>query len=470
MNRAWQASRRELLYLALAGMDACILTPMALAVSKFAAHFAPERAALACFVVMLIAFNLVRTLDALYPKGIKRHVQRDIALGVLLLWLLLALRLTLYRHYPFLNLKWVGELLSHVGDRKLWPQDVTVIAMMLLFWWRGLKLAGQSLGVDFVGYSFRVGVLTMAVAVALAAQTLNWSVTPFVFGFFFLSLVAMALARAEEVGRWREGVPFPFSVGWLLSIVAAAGAVVLVTIGLIALLTGVNIIQALALLGPVWELLRVATLLVIYALVAILFPLFQFLVGQLGNFFENANIELRPETPTENPFLNPDKYIIQPSTFGPFQPALTVLVVLAGVLLVALAFGRLWQQRNRLGEVETESAWGQREKGGGLAGRARQVLGLFTGRLGLLNRWYTAASIRRIYAQMVATAARCGYPRAASDTPFEHLPTLAEAWPGMEPQLQTITQAYVQIHYGELPETPEELQAICTAWEQLRKA
>jgi hypothetical protein len=47
------------------------------------------------------------------------------------------------------------------------------------------------------------------------------------------------------------------------------------------------------------------------------------------------------------------------------------------------------------------------------------------------------------------------------------LATLAEAWPDNETEAELITQAYNDAHYGELPESDEELQHILDAWERL---
>ena len=91
------------------------------------------------------------------------------------------------------------------------------------------------------------------------------------------------------------------------------------------------------------------------------------------------------------------------------------------------------------------------------------------GRFGILSRWLAANSIRRIYAQMVASATRRGYPRADSDTPYEYLPALNESWPGKSAHIRTITEAYVRVHYGELPESSEELDAIRSAWEEIQR-
>ncbi|MBK7177431.1 MAG: DUF4129 domain-containing protein [Chloroflexi bacterium] len=58
-------------------------------------------------------------------------------------------------------------------------------------------------------------------------------------------------------------------------------------------------------------------------------------------------------------------------------------------------------------------------------------------------------------------------PRAAAETPYEYLATLAAAWPEHTTETSLITQAYVNIRYGELPETQEELSQIQAAWKRL---
>lgn len=467
MKVAWQGARRETLYLALAGMDVCFLLPIVLALGQFAVRFPPGRAALAFGVVTLLAFNLTRLLDAL---NLKERVQRDAALLFLLLWLLAALRFTLYRYCPLLSLRWIGEMVSHVGDRALWPQDVTIIVATLIFWWRGLRLASRPLEVGPIGFHFRAGVLVMAGAVALSSQLLEWSPTPFVFSYFFLSLIAIALARAEEVGRWREGLQFPFNIGWLLSIAAAAAGVILISIGLIALLTGETMLQALALLGPVWDTALLILAIIIFIAVAILYPLVQLLVGWLAGSLEEGALELRPELPAEQLFEFERQGLSSPHLLlEPYRPLLSGLAVLGGVLVAALFFGRLWRARRQLGKAHAEPVRGERGPGAGLADRALQQLRSLVGRLGPLDRWYAAASIRRIYAQMAALTSRRGYPRASPDTPYEYLPALAEVWPGSERHTKAITEAYVKTHYGEVPESPDELRALRAALDQLRQ-
>jgi hypothetical protein len=467
-QKYWQPARRELVYLALAGMDVCVLVPAVLAASQFAIGLPRERAVPAFFVVILLAFNLVRLMEAL---DLKSHIRRDIGLVILLFWIGIALRFTLYRHYPWYSLRWVGEIVSHLGQHRAWLQDAVLVVIVLLFWWRGLALAGRPLSVETVGYYFRAGVLLMAITVTLATRLVAWSAIPFVLGYFFLGLVAIALARAEEVGRWRTGLPFPFSAGWLLSVVAAAGASILIAIGLISLFTGENLVQVLTRLGPIWEIVSYIIAGVMTLVVMLLTPLITAVANWLMQVARNAGVQMPDLTLQPGVEMEPgDGYDAPMIDLSLYEPVLRGLLIAFAILVVALAFGRLWRARSQLGTVRTEPVRGQRALGTALADRARRGFRSLVGQIGFLNRWYTAVSIRRIYAQMVATAGRRGYPRADSETPFEYLITLMGAWPDLSSQFGAITHAYVRVHYGELPETEQELEAIRAAWRRIQSA
>jgi len=465
MRVRWQAVRREVLYLAIAAMEICVLTPLVLALTQFAGRFPPERAAPVFFVQMLVAFCVVRLLDSL---GLEERVERDIGLIVLVCWVLLTLRFTLYGHVPWYSLGWLGEMVDHLGDRALWPRDVTVIITTLIFWWRGLELAKRSLDVDSVGYHFRAGVLVMAVSVTLVSILLSWHPAPLVFIYFFVGLIAVALARVEETSGSRMAIPFPFGLGWLLSIMAAAGLVIGMALGLIAILTGENVLQTLALLGPIWQVLTLVLIVLLILIFQLLYPIMAYLLARVGHEAEELELQI-PELFSPEGLFGLEQQAEGTSPLAPYHQILLALAIAGAILLVALMFGRMAKARRKLGPVETDSVRGQ-NGGLGLGSRLQEGLQALAGRLNLLNRWRTAASIRRIYAQMVATAAQRGYPRLPSETPYEHVGTLLEAWPQMETPIRLITEAYVQTHYGEVPETEAELEAIRSAWLKLRAA
>ena len=103
---------------------------------------------------------------------------------------------------------------------------------------------------------------------------------------------------------------------------------------------------------------------------------------------------------------------------------------------------------------------GRRRLGGAAAALSRSLVG----------RFLAAMTIRRIYAHMGALAAERGYPRVPYETPYEYLPTLERSFPSNREDVTRITEAYVAVHYGEVPERPEDLAAVQTAWERIREA
>jgi hypothetical protein len=89
-------------------------------------------------------------------------------------------------------------------------------------------------------------------------------------------------------------------------------------------------------------------------------------------------------------------------------------------------------------------------------------------RFGLGSRLLSAISIQRIYANLVRLATRAGYPRIKAQTPYEYLAVLNEAWPESAADVALITDAYVSAHYGQVPDSREELQRIRESWERVR--
>ena len=89
-------------------------------------------------------------------------------------------------------------------------------------------------------------------------------------------------------------------------------------------------------------------------------------------------------------------------------------------------------------------------------------------RFGPGTRFLAAVSIRPIYGNMVQMATEAGYPRDKTQTPYEYLVTLHQAFPASVEELTIITEAYVNAHYGEVPDSHEELQRIRDCWERAR--
>jgi hypothetical protein len=57
--------------------------------------------------------------------------------------------------------------------------------------------------------------------------------------------------------------------------------------------------------------------------------------------------------------------------------------------------------------------------------------------------------------------------REPAQTPTEFLEPLTDRWPTLAAQFNSITEAYINVHYGELPEVQETAAQVQQAWESV---
>jgi hypothetical protein len=67
-------------------------------------------------------------------------------------------------------------------------------------------------------------------------------------------------------------------------------------------------------------------------------------------------------------------------------------------------------------------------------------------------------------------AEELGCSRQEAQTPLEFLPVLERSLPGVADELAHITNAYVKVRYGQLPEDNQELVSIEGAWNKVGEA
>jgi hypothetical protein len=79
-------------------------------------------------------------------------------------------------------------------------------------------------------------------------------------------------------------------------------------------------------------------------------------------------------------------------------------------------------------------------------------------------RLRAAARIRQVYADLMELCKELGSPRNEAQTPLEYLPELRLCFPTLEDRASLITQAYLKVRYGELPETRQEVLDVEEAW------
>ncbi len=78
-------------------------------------------------------------------------------------------------------------------------------------------------------------------------------------------------------------------------------------------------------------------------------------------------------------------------------------------------------------------------------------------------------TIRELYRVLLQQAKRAGYPRNRNETPSEYCTRLSQNFPFAEPQLSTITNAYIATRYGQYMPNEAEIVRVRDAWGELVK-
>ncbi len=467
--------RREALYVTLVGAEMCWFTPWVLVIARRTEALSPYVTALTLGVLVLAVIYFSRLLDFLQLDLL---YQRVILVVAVLITTPLVIRSLLYPSYGWLDLGWLGKAARALLSFYSLPPEVGVSAIVLFLWWRGIGIGQRSLTFRGVAFSFRLGVLWLVVSTSLLSVSTSYNPTLFILPFFFFSLMAVALARVEEVNQARGGVGAPFNLAWL-TILLGSITTVLVAAWLMAHVYSLEgFSQIFRWLRPVASpLLNVAEY-VLTLLFKLLSPLLQWFFELFEKVFGNLPQTVQELEPLES--VSPGE-IQSAEPTGPPRLLMEALrytclgAVGVGILTVlALVLRRRLEGRRRGDEIR-ESLWSSADLASGMLGslrsgwdRLRDVAGL-VGRFGPGMRFYAAVSIRKIYANMTRLAEREGFPRQPAQTPYEYLPTLGLAFPDCRVEATAITEAYVKVHYGEAPESVGELQRIRDHWQRIRE-
>ncbi len=461
------ASRRELIYVALAAAEVSWVTPIFAALSQATLQHRPLLLWLGMLVLLLGFFYLYR---ALALTNLSLPLQQGLLLLALLLSIFLVARYHIYGGLTLHGTEWLDYIWKRLTSVTVFLPEMLAILALIYLWARGMHLARRSISVDSVGFSFRAGIIILIWSGVAITFLTRRELTQFVIPYFFFALIAIALARIEEISQLPGGSRANLSGYWVGWSAVAVALLIAVGMAVAVFFYGGSLEQILSRLSPVFNLL----LIVVYTVVLWLLRAIWWLVsllpinwGALKGVFDGLALQLG------NALDELTKASGEPSPAAEraFHLSANVGVI---VVLIALVLLFTWYRQRRaraLGIGETrESLLSAGALGRSLADllqAGRQRLGDMAGRV-LGIQFLSAISIRRIYANMVRLAAEQGYPRASAQTPYEYLVTLGQALPGSEADTTLITNAYVSAHYGKLPDTIEELRQIRDAWDRVR--
>lgn len=469
MRAQW---RRELLYLSLALMENCwFYAWLTFLLGGGLSRHLPFAAPLS---LLLLAMYLTRVLHA---RETPLLAQRGLTLLLAVLSSLLLLGLYVYGDHRISDLSWLGVFGWEASNimQRISP-GVVLFCAGLYLWVRGIGLAQRNLGVESVGFSFRLGIIAFMWLFLIQIFVPAGNTAHLTFAYFFLGLIAVGLARIESVSQSHLGIRSPFNASWLgilagsnlamsgLSI-AAAALFSLRNIG--ALLSALQPVIALLgkLASPLWLALAWVLELLINVLIRILSGLFRE-QGEESTALTRLAEELQ-QFQQSQPVQGALRIILQILKWG-----ILGLALLGGLAIVAFSISRA-RRALREERPEQQAIWESHrpteDAQDTAQSRWQRLRDELQARLARLRgEDYSLASIRQVYASLVRLATACGFPRREAQTPYEYTSTLHLAFAGCEEEIQLITEAYVRVHYGERSFPAPYVQRVRDAWLAVR--
>ncbi len=446
--------RRELRLALLAATETCWVYAFCALISAWLNLQSPS--ALAIFIAYWIALAVGRIAPIL-PMTWWR-VQALVLISAIFA-ALGAVWAQIYARYFLLDPNWLFQFArSLVTLANGFRAEHLIVLSVVYVFLRGLEFAQRPLTLWFIGFQFRLGIVVFFLVLAASGLLKPLDLSTWLPVYFFLSLIAIALARIEEMES-----DLPLGPRWASILLGAVGVVIFLGLAGARVFTLEVVEGSLRLLSPLWTLAQYLLLFLIipasflaeffYNLLSPLFGGFRQILDQMSNLLPPQN---RPTETDQPPLLT--------QTLEAILPLLQTLLVLAILFALGAWIARAVNRRMGQYEEETfvrEALAGESEGAREASRRKKQV----ARRLNV-----SVENVRRIYAALVARAADAGVLRAVAETPNEFLPRLERAWSAHAAELQTITRAYVAVHYGEENATPEMLARVRAAWQRAEKA
>ncbi|MFN8483559.1 MAG: DUF4129 domain-containing protein [Anaerolineae bacterium] len=359
-----------------------------------------------------------------------------------------------------------GPVALVLGLRAFNGAAVLLTLGLFILWWRGVDAVRDGFGMGVTSLRFRLGVVILFWTVIFAAF-IHFDLIAIIFVFFATALVAMALARVEDVSRSLGGVVTPFNRTWALILAAAVTAVMLIGVIAVLVFTPDTIRTILGWLAPLWLVLSFVFIAIIALAARILEPLILFLIEALRPVAER----MFRFTPNQLQAPQNQEPVVLERLVPPVILDSAKWLALIAAVVFALWLLTLWarQRRQTAGEGVPElreSVWSAEA----FADDARGLLDRLLGRFRRHRPGIATDSVRHIYASLQVLAADRGAPRPPDDTPYEYLPRLQGLLPDAAADLSLLTDAYVDAHYHEIEPTDAELRQAQGAWQRVRRA
>jgi len=473
---------REIAILMLILMEASWITPWFRSLTPETYAVNSLRVLIILILIVLFSHILIRIMEYLH---LKKSIRQGVMVTFLIFGSYIGIKTLLYAHESISLSELVSRPIRSFADLKfIIPVEFIVIITVLIGFWRGVSLAQEHIGPSYVMGHFWTGIVMFVVFIFIISIATGETAGEFFYLFLFSTLIGVCAARMTVVGMVRGGKENRFNRSWFLGIVLAA----LVVVGLSSIFGGV-IADKFAWIGSLFFGLFGSIVILVWVIIN---PVISFLITILGNLFKNSQAikDLGDSFQNLNNLMRGfgekiSSLIEQSgidSLFSQWAPIIktivlvSIIVLIVGGIIFWMAF-KLWRDRERrlIGDEEKSII-----RSGNILQSILDILLQGWNRslnsieqltdLRKRQRLRAAVRIRQIYADLLALCESLGQPRPDAQTPFEFMPKLEQIFPEFQPEIGMITQAYIDVRYGLLPENKNEVEDIEVAWKKLHEA
>jgi len=394
----------------------------------------------------------------------RMSLQRTIFFCWLLIYLFISLKLLLYTKVSLSPLELVTQPLRSIfssqwGDRDFW--HFLVLSLLVL---RGINLSNSPIDQHRVSNSFQLGLVMFLFFGIAYSQSHPLATIAVLFFYLFIGLLGLSAASIADLSDLRGGKLPRFDSGWSVGILLASLSVAGVAVLFGWITSGKLVLQV------IHELASGLITIFVFLLALIMIPFLLF-IQMVFNFLKDSIfrfIDLKTFEDLANNLgnqLNQQEEIVQNMMqVNNTMRAIFISGVLFVIFLAILIALQARPRRRRLVGEETNQSIVVNTPKLQFPNFLQNSLARFSRRRHIL----AAAQIRRIYAQLMELCENLGQARPAAATPLEFLHTQELLFPNENVRLTLITQAYLKVRYGELPENPQEVQSVIDAWTHIK--
>jgi len=461
-----QSRQRDILFLAIAGAEACwIYTALLLLDVKATKGDLPTLGLLSFYP---LAFVLGKAFHRLFRGNIR------VFLLSWALWFVCFLALAKHYAAPFGNPfepAWIRSFVAGILQVSSVSCQQLILVCSIFLWWLGGRLLRLRLDFPTSLTEFQFGVALLLILFFFESM---WDLdlpglVPTTMVFFVFSFAGTAITHAREGAGWLSG---PFRSRWMSLLIFT----------LLFILVGGTIIGALV---------RPDILKLIFSVLTRIWTFFWDLIFRVFSYLaslfasdEPVRLPAMPAAPAPPPegpswvkLLRMPEWVRRAGSI--IMIIIWMTLILAAIWSVSSQIIHWLRQRlDGISEVEVEPMSGA---------FLDDLLQLFKGLLLLIARFFRfvfgpfrrkqkmkavspeISSIRTIYRRMLDWAASAGCPRNSSQTPHEYLKVLVQWIPEVRQEFAVITDHYALVRYGDFLPSHDTLDQVRMTWERLRQ-